>query len=153
MHDNFLPSCYPDHKIWQEWLYWAKVSKEIANPCMDCSIAYEAQMMSLLRCNKETTSKIWVNKKWKSLMDTNPCCKDSSQERGLATHSATWTLWTHSYQFITLDTWTRCKGLVWWLRSTKSGTWRKVAERLCITQKRRSKPHHGWVLGFIRARN
>jgi hypothetical protein len=64
LHENFYPSCFPDRKIFLEWVYWAKVSKEVCSPCTDCPIAYEAQMVSQSRCHKEFISKTFIaNKK------------------------------------------------------------------------------------------
>jgi hypothetical protein len=63
-HEKFYPHCFPDRKIFLEWQYWAKVSKEVCSPCSDCSTLYEAQMVSLSRCHKEFISKTFIaNKK------------------------------------------------------------------------------------------
>jgi hypothetical protein len=63
-HEKFYPHCFPDRKIFVEWLYWAKVAKEVASPCHDCPPEYEARMVSQSRCQKEFIStNFLVNKK------------------------------------------------------------------------------------------
>lgn len=51
----FKPQCFPDQKTYRDWVYLAKIAKEVVNPCEDCTLSYEREMRQAGLCNK-----VWV---------------------------------------------------------------------------------------------
>jgi len=47
------PPCFPTKDVYRDWMRLARIAKEVACVCDDCSSEYERQMKSTDRCQKE----------------------------------------------------------------------------------------------------